>query len=83
MRGEKILPGNERWVLLSRVSLEIVKDETINYLLMMLKNIKYPGLHFGLNVFRGNEILQNPEKLIALGKRVIEDEYKVLKFLES
>ena len=77
------MPGNEKWITLARLTLEIVTDETIDYLLMMLKKIEYPGVHFGLSIKRGDKILQEPEKLIQVGKRVIEEEYKVLKFLES
>jgi hypothetical protein len=81
--GERIMPGNERWELLSKISLEIIRDETINYIIMMLKNIKFPGLHFGRNLYRGDPKLNNPTDLISLGKSAIEEQYKILKFLES
>ena len=80
--GKRIMPGNEKWVTLARLTLEIVSDETIDYLLMMLKKIEFPGIHLGLSIKRGNEVLQKPEELIGIGKKVIEEEYKVLKFLE-
>lgn len=81
--GTKIMPGNERWVLLSNISLEIVKEETINFLLMLLENIGFPGIRLGINIKRGTEILQKPEELIKFGKEIIEDGYKMLNFLES
>jgi len=65
------------------LTLEIITDETIDYLLVLLKKIEFPGIHIGLIIKRGDKILQEPEKLIAVGKKVIEEEYKVLKFLES
>jgi len=77
------MPGNERWVPLSVLTLEFVTDETIDYILMLLKKVEFPGIHMGLSIKRGDEILKNPEKLIENGKKVIEEEYKVLKFLES
>jgi len=82
-RGKKIMPGNEKWVPLSVLTLEIVTDETIDYILMLLKKIEFPGVHIGLSIKRGDEILKKPELLIEKGKNVIEEEYKVLKFLEN
>lgn len=82
-RGNKIMPGNERWVPLSVLTLEFVTDETIDYILMLLKKVEFPGIHMGLSIKRGDEILKKPELLIEKGKKVIEEEYKVLKFLES
>ncbi|MBM3712287.1 MAG: hypothetical protein FJW56_02435 [Actinobacteria bacterium] len=81
--GKTIRPGNEKWILQSMLTLEIITDETIDYLLVLLKKIEFPGIHIGLIIKRGDKILQEPEKLIAVGKKVIEEEYKVLKFLES
>jgi len=81
--GSRIMPGNERWVLLSRLTLGIVTDETVDYIMMLLKKIKYPGIHIGLNIKRGVKTLQEPKKLIEIGKTAIEKEYKILKFLES
>jgi hypothetical protein len=81
--GKSIMPGNEKWIPLAKLTLGIVTDETIDYLLMMLKKIEFPGIHLGLSIKRGNEVLQEPEKLIQIGKKVIEEEYKVLKFLED
>ena len=51
--------------------------------MMLLKKIEFPGIHIGLNIKRGVKTLQEPENLIKVGKKVIEDEYKVLKFLED
>jgi hypothetical protein len=81
--GKKIMPGNERWELLSDISLEIVRDETINFLLMLLENIEFPGIRLGISIKRGDDILKKPEELIKFGKKFIEDGYKMLKFLES
>lgn len=80
--GNKIMPGNEKWELLSNISLEIVREETISFLLMLLENIEFPGICLGTNIKRGSDILQNPEELIKFGKKIIEDGYKMLKFLE-
>jgi len=79
----KILRGNEKWILKSMFTLEIITDETIDYFLMLLKKIEFPGIHMGPIIKRGDKVLQDPEKLIKIGKKVIEKEYKVLKFLES
>jgi len=49
----------------------------------MLKKIDFPGIHLGLSIKRGDEILKDPERLIQTGKKVIEEEYKILRFLES
>ncbi len=81
--GKRILPGNEHWILKSMLTLEIITDEVIDYFLMLLKKIEFPGIHMGLSIKRRGKILQDPKKLIAIGKKVIEEEYKVLKFLES
>lgn len=81
--GKSIMPGNEKWVPLAKLTLEIVTDETIDYLLMMLKKIEFPGIHLGLSINRSDKVLQEPEKLVQIGKKVIEEEYKVLKFLED
>ena len=48
-----------------------------------LRNINLPGIDFGKNLYRGDSRLNEPDELIALGKNVIEDQYKILKFLES
>ncbi|MHB8280502.1 MAG: hypothetical protein ACYDIA_23080 [Candidatus Humimicrobiaceae bacterium] len=81
--GKKIMPGNEKWELLSDISLEIVRDETINFLLMLLENIEFPGIRLGISIKRGDDFLQKPEELTKFGKKFIEDGYKMLKFLES
>ena len=81
--GKKIMPGNERWEMFSDISLEIVRDETINFLLMLLENIEFPGIRLGISIKRGDGVLQKPEELIKFGKRFIEDGYKMLKFLED
>ena len=81
--GKKIMPGNEIWECLSDISLEIVKDETINFLLMLLENIEFPGIRLGISIKRGDSVLQKPEELIKFGKKFIEDGYKMLEFLES
>jgi len=77
------MPGNKRWELLSNISLEIVRDETINFLLMLLENIEFPGIRLGISIKRGDNALQKSEELIKFGKKFIEDGYKMLEFLES
>jgi len=81
--GKNFMPGNEKWISLAKLTLEIVTDETIDYILMMLKKIEFPGIHIGLSVKRSDKVLKDPEKLVQIGKKVIEEEYKVLKFLEA
>ena len=81
--GNKILPGNEKWELVSLFKLEFLTNETIDYLLMLLKNIDFPGIRIGRDIKRGEKILQEPENLINFVKVVIENEFNILKFLES
>jgi len=82
-RGKRIMPGNEKWVQLSVLSLEFVTDETIEYILMLLEKVEFPGIHMGLSIKRGDDILKNPEFLIEKCRQAIEEEYKLLKFLEN
>jgi len=81
--GKRIMPGNESWLSLSDISLEIVREETINYLLMLIENIKYPGIRLGISIKRGDHILQDAKELINFGKRFMENGYKLLEFLET
>jgi hypothetical protein len=81
--GKSIMPGNERWVQLAALSLEIVNYDTIDYIMMMLKKIEFPGIHIGLNVKRTDPAIEEPENLVLIGKKAIEEQYKVLKFLKS
>ena len=81
--GKRIMPGNESWVSLSDISLEIVREETINYLLMLIENIEYPGIRLGIRIKRGDHILQDAKELINFGKRFMENGYKLLEFLET
>jgi hypothetical protein len=63
--------------------LEIVNYDTIDYIMMMLKKIEFPGIHIGLNVKRTDPAIEEPENLVLIGKKAIEEQYKVLKFLKS
>jgi len=65
------------------ITLEIINYETVDYLLMLLKKIEFPGINMGLSIKRGNDILKDPEVLIEKGRQSIEEEYKLLKFLEN
>jgi hypothetical protein len=81
--GKVMLPGNEIWILQSYITLEIINYETIDYFLMLLKKIEFPGIHIGLSIKRGDKVLQEPEKLISTGKQVFEEGYRILRYLES
>ena len=74
------MPGNEKWVQLAILSLEIVNYDTIDYIMMMLKKIEFPGIHIGISVKRTDHAIKKPEELVQIGKKVIEEQYKILKF---
>lgn len=81
--GNRIMPGNEKWEHLSILTLEIVTYETIDYILMLLKKVKFPGIRLEFSIKRGDKILNRPDLLIVKGKEALETGYKLLKFLES
>jgi hypothetical protein len=81
--GKSILRGNEMWVLLSTLTLEIITDETIDYFLALLESIEFPGIYIGSSIKRGDTVLKNPEELVEIGKGVFEEGYKILKYLED
>jgi|ERR1035437_2124953 hypothetical protein len=85
--GNRIMPGNEKWVSFYEIRLsDIVNKQDVHYLCEILRkadeNLCYPGIHIGYSISRGDKILINP---VELKKKIIEtiiDLKPVLDFME-
>ncbi|MGM0366683.1 MAG: hypothetical protein ACQEP5_09145 [Actinomycetota bacterium] len=82
-KGDKIRPGSEKWLPLSRFNLGLANFEMVEYILATLEQEKLPGLQLSYGIEAGHSLLQKPEELVKRGVRVIENEYGFLMYLEN
>ncbi|HEY3374642.1 MAG TPA: PD-(D/E)XK nuclease family protein [Candidatus Aquicultor sp.] len=80
--GEYPRQGDEYWHLKSILSLDVAIDAVIDYLIIALEEIDFPGINVGKSISRGNPILADKEQLLTISAQAIQDLNKVLKFLE-
>jgi len=82
-KGDKIKPGAEKWLPISRFNLELVNFEMIEYLLAVLEQEKLPGIQLAYGINAGHNLLQKPGELVKEAVKVIENEYDFFIFAEN
>jgi len=86
--GQRIMPGNEKWVSFFEIKLrDITREDDVGYLCDILKkaNVKpsFPGIHVRYSIDRGSAILIKPEELKKEIISTIVDFKPILDFLEK
>lgn len=82
-RSDRPRPGSDKWTKISDISLEVVNEELADYILSLLKSIKFPGIHVCKKYPRGHELLKKPAQLIGEARNTIVKMEKILEFLNS
>jgi hypothetical protein len=83
LSGSRILPGGENWRLEYVQRLDSVIPETVPMLLGLLHSLRYPGIHLGRELSRGEVLSKSPGELLKEGVTAITRLYPFLRFLEE
>lgn len=86
--GERIMPGNERWVQFYEMKLKDISDKSdIDYLRKILEKAdakpSSPGVHVRYSIDRGEKILGEPDRLQEEIIKIITLFRPILKYLED
>ena len=81
-KAGKILRGNEMSEEYFKMKIKFIKNiEDLKFLRIALAKVNLPGIHINYKILRGDKILQDPNKLINLIVKVINDIGKILDLL--
>ena len=62
--GGRIMPGYEEWLLCGTLRLDRQLTDILEFAALMLKSIRYPGIHVRRHFRRGTDILEDGEALL-------------------
>ncbi|MDD3777043.1 MAG: hypothetical protein PHN32_05505 [Actinomycetota bacterium] len=82
-RGTQIKPDHEIWEDICSFNLGLVNMEMAEYILAVLEQDKLPGIRLTLNIDAGHSILEDVEKLTLKAVSSIQQEYRLLQYLEN
>lgn len=83
LRGDQIKPGLEKWETFLEIRLDKINFDFIEYILAVLEQNKLPGIQICTGIEPGQDILENPEKLVKKSVVILGKLYKFLDFMES
>ncbi len=82
-KGDKIKPGSEKWLTLSRFNLGLVNYEMVDYILAVLEQEKLPGIQLSYSLNPADNLVGDPQQLIEQGAKVLEDAHRFLQYAEG